>query len=145
MYHHAKRATPALWSIAGGICAIALIAITARVLVAFTSFTIAEPFNMLSVVLAGTCALGGPAMCGWLRVVDLRQHTQALIAENRRLRQQHEERESLAEKIRLCDQEVEVVKVKVDKVLRLLEEQQIPVGDTQPIAHLHSINGGGGA
>lgn len=145
MYHHAKRATPVLWSVAGAICAVAIVAIVARALVAFTSLTIVEPFNTLSFVLALTCTPGGPIMCGWLRNVDLRQRNADLVAENQWLRQERAERVALAEQIRLCDQEVEVVKVKVNKVLRMLEEQAIPVGDTQPITtRLHSINGGGG-
>ncbi|RBQ05130.1 hypothetical protein DQE82_26640 [Micromonospora sp. LHW51205] len=140
-----KRPTPILSGVAGGICALGVIAVVARALHTFTDFTLAPPFDTFSFLLALVCWFAAPAMVGWIRTLSIRQQNAELRAENRRLLAEATERESLLERIRLCDQEVEVVKVKVGKVLRMLEQQQIPVGDTQDLRRLHSINGGGGA
>ncbi|MFG2165494.1 hypothetical protein [Micromonospora chersina] len=145
MYHHAKRPTPLLCGIAGSVCAIGVIAITARILNAYTTFSLAEPFDTLSFILAVVCWPGGPAMVGWLWNLSLKRRNAELLAENQRLHKECDERESLAGLIRSCDQQGEVNTVLLRKILKTVEEKQIPLGDTQDIPRLHSINGGGGA
>ncbi|WP_422744403.1 hypothetical protein ACN27B_08855 [Micromonospora sp. WMMD754] len=145
MYHQAKRPTAVLWSIAGGVCALGGVSVVARALDTYTHFTLREPFDSLSFALALICWFTGPAMVGWLRALTYKQQAAEMAHENRLLREDRRRIDQLAEAIQRVDQQAEINTVLLRKVMKTLEEQQIPVGDTQPIGRLHSINGGGGA
>lgn len=145
--HHPQRATPTLWGFAGAVCTIGAVATTARFIDNYTGFTIVQPFDGLTFGLAVAGLVIGPAMIAWLRGVRLRQTIAELREENRALRENHRRFEQLSEDIRRCDEQAEVSTVLMRKVLKILEDGQIPVGDTQeiPRRHLHGINGGGSA
>lgn len=65
MNHHCKPPAPMSFLLAGGACAVGLVAIIARVIHGFTPFTLREPFNTITFIVAAIYALAGPFLGAW--------------------------------------------------------------------------------
>lgn len=136
-----KRPTPTTYALAGGFCTIGIIAITARILHSYTDFALREPFDSLTFIVAAIYALGGAAMGSWLGVQNLRRENAALRTRIAELIAERQTFDALLEAIQKCDAQGEVNTVLSRKILKAMDEKR-GLEDTQPIARLHSINGG---
>lgn len=80
MHNHCKRAAPIRYVAVGGAIAVGLVAIIARVVHGFTPFTIREPFDTITFVVAAAYALAAPFLGAWL-AIQKRQDNEVLREE----------------------------------------------------------------
>lgn len=143
--YYSKRPSVVPCTLAGGVLTLGGVAIVARALHNFTSFTLAPPFDALGFVVGVTFPIAGLTWLGWLVISGLLAQIRALTAENERLRDERVSAEMVIAAVIAADQQVEVNGVKLTKIQEMVRdlwkvnaEQQ-----TQPIAPLRSIKGNG--
>lgn len=137
----------------GALIAITLPLLAARIIHAAGHLDIPNRAIDFITSIATAAAMLAALTVGWRRsVLRYRAHTIDLNAQNQRLRHdlanaavQAERLEQLAEAVRQADQQGEVNSVRLNKLIKLIEDQRNAQQETQPIAQLRSIKGHRGA
>ena len=144
---YAKRPSPITCATAGSIFTVGLVSLTARGIHTLTPYKLAHPFDVAMYVSSIVGIIGGGAFIAWLMVRFLRHEVTALRAENESLRAERDKLDTVLQAVKAADAQGEINGVRLTKLLKLIEEKQIPLGDTQelPKPRLHGIPGGGGA
>lgn len=145
MYHHSKRPTPVTYAAAGGTFSAGMVSLTARAFHTFTSFTLIPPFDWICYLTAVFGILGGGAWICSLAVRTHKNQIAVLKAENAELRAERDKLDGILQAVKAADAQGEVNSVLIRKVLGMLKDRRMIDAITQPLGHLHSINGGGGA
>ncbi|GLZ62903.1 hypothetical protein [Micromonospora sp. NBRC 107095] len=143
--YYSKRPPTVPCTLAGGVLTLGAVAIVARGLHSFTSFTLAPPFDALGFIVGVTFPIAGLTWLGWLVIGGLREQIRALTAENENLRSEQVSAREVIAAVVAVDQQVEVNGVKLSKIQETVRDlwQANAEQQTQPIAPLRSIKGNG--
>ncbi|MEU4570759.1 hypothetical protein [Micromonospora sp. NPDC023956] len=142
--YYLKRPTPAACIVAGALLGVGAVAAIARTVHTFTSAQMIEPVARLAFVVATICIIGGGLYASYLRRRIQQQEIAALKVQLTEERARRAQLEVILAAVREVDARVEVNGVRLSKLQQELREH-IAAETTQPIGHLRSITGGGGA
>lgn len=141
MYHHIARPTPVVCALAGSLTTVGVGGIAVRAITTFTSYKLHPSLNLPTFLIAVLCTTAGGVWTAWLIIRSLRQRIAALASENADLRAERIAHAELLQAVMDADAQSEVNKVKLDKVIRMLENLRANE-TTQQLAPVRSIKGG---